>query len=1020
MRRVFSISALWLLSCPVIGQNLPGAMKLPDFVQPTPEVSSILKADNLSVSNATGSPNISIPIGTLAVNGIKLPITIGYNSTGIKVDEYSSMIGTGWNCSPGGVVSRTIFHKPDESRSGSSYPTNLSNPNFNSLDANLLNFLKNTPDAESDIFSFSFLNYSGKFILDSNLTTIIPLSNYNLKIKVISNNFLNGFEITTEDGTVLKFDETETSKSRNPLGTSCPKSYEYSNNITSWYLTRITAPNKRSYMNFTYLTQNILFEQSINQFVSKCISTEYHMYGGGDEWNTCPTGAAQSVGSETFYTCVTRQLVTSKFLSKIITSANDTASFIYDASMRQDLDSGKRLSQIKIISRNGTPIRQATLYASYSNGTGTSTYTNSNKRMYLDSLLMDDITSSANSLSYKFEYNSRGSVANRLTFGQDIYGYSNGHGSNPSLIPVLPSTDQNYSHFNNGTGATSVTFGDRSIDTNYAKKGLLNKIIYPTGGYDTIIYYANKYYNSTTHVLAGGSSVASIQSYSFGSKAMERSFSYTDTSGNSSTFMLSTLARCSKQDLVYTSGYICNGGQCLGCFPVSVTIGPSYWSASVSSNLINPITALGSQHAYHRNVKESTVGTVNNGYTEHHYQFFNGGNLLPYDLLNNPVLSAPMQVVNDIVIGEDLTRVYRYDTATSSYKLQKSTTNYLFMHHFDDYYNYVIQDNNFMPLYTNTPPASYEFLRFDATKYAINKFVVYSDSTIEVTYDNNNDSFIVKTVTEHSNSLHTYPTKQKVYTPDGDTLETRMSYPLDGSASVLTARNIVAPVLEEKKYKNSSLLSTVTNTYYNWLSDSSIVALQKTQYKELTNSLPVHINYIGYDSLGNVLEIAKDSGVHKSYLWGHNKQLPIAVASNAASNEIFYTSFEETDGTADSDAKTGGKSRTSNYTVSFSLPNSKNYILSYWSWDGSKWVYNEAAYTGSTTITVANKIDEVRVYPAAAQMVTFTYTPLLGMTSQCDARNQVSYYEYDALNRLKLIRDENRKIVKLFDYKYQQ
>ncbi|MBK7376816.1 MAG: hypothetical protein IPJ02_15085 [Chitinophagaceae bacterium] len=132
MRRVFSISALWLLSCPVIGQNLPGAMKLPDFVQPTPEVSSILKADNLSVSNATGSPNISIPIGTLAVNGIKLPITIGYNSTGIKVDEYSSMIGTGWNCSPGGVVSRTIFHKPDESRSGSSYPTNLSNPNFNS------------------------------------------------------------------------------------------------------------------------------------------------------------------------------------------------------------------------------------------------------------------------------------------------------------------------------------------------------------------------------------------------------------------------------------------------------------------------------------------------------------------------------------------------------------------------------------------------------------------------------------------------------------------------------------------------------------------------------------------------------------------------------------------------------------------------------------------------------------------------------------------------------------------------
>lgn len=1016
MKRLFLTAAAGLFYSASFSQDLPGAMKLPDFVQPTPEVSSILKADNLSVSNATGSPNISIPIGTLAVNGIKLPINVSYSSTGIKVDEYSSMVGMGWNCSPGGVVSRTIFHKPDESRSGSGYPTNLSNPNFNSLDANLLNFLKNTPDAESDIFSFSFLNYSGKFILDSNLTTIIPLSTFNLKIKVINNNFQNGFEITAEDGTVYKFDEAETSKSRNPLGSSCPKTYEYSDNKTSWYLTKITAPNKRSYMNFSYLTQNILFEQSINQYISRCISTEYHQYGGG-EYGNCPNGPAKPVGDETFYTCVTRQLVTSKFLSTIVTSANDTAAFYYDASMRQDLDSGKRLSQVKIINRNGTIIKQATFYASYSNGTGTSTYTNSNKRMYLDSLVMDDITSSANSLRYNFEYSSRSSVANRLTFGQDIYGYSNGNGSNASLIPILPSTDVNYSHFNNGTGGTSVNFGNRSIDTSYAKKGLLNKITYPTGGYDSIIYRANKYWADSVELLAGGSSVHAINSYSFGSKVLERTFSYVDTSGHSSTFRLSNLTKCSDQVTIATNGYQCSN--IITNFTVTLCAGPAYTIAHVSSNLINPIANLGGQHAYHRNVIEKTVGNTNNGYTEHHYQFFNGGNLLPYDLMGNQVLSAPMQVVNDIVIGEDLTRIFRYDTATSSYKLQKSSTNYLFMHHFYTYHNYVIK-NNFMPVQNNTPPSQCEFDPFDVTKYAVNKFVVYSDSTKEVTYDNNNDSFIVKTVTEHSNSLHTFPTKQKIYTPDGDTLETRMSYPLDGSASVLTARNIVALVLEEKKYKNSSLLSTVTNTYYNWLADSSIVALQKTEYKELTNSLPVHINYIGYDSLGNVLEIAKDSGAHKSYLWGHSKQLPIAVVTNAAANEIFHTSFEETDGTADSDAKTGGRSRTSNYTVSFSLPNGKSYILSYWSWDGSKWVYNETSYTGSTTITVSNKIDEVRVYPAAAQMVTFTYTPLLGMTSQCDARNQVSYYEYDALNRLKLIRDENRKIVKLYDYKYQQ
>ena len=184
--------------------------------------------------------------------------------------------------------------------------------------------------------------------------------------------------------------------------------------------------------------------------------------------------------------------------------------------------------------------------------------------------------------------------------------------------------------------------------------------------------------------------------------------------------------------------------------------------------------------------------------------------------------------------------------------------------------------------------------------------------------------------------------------------------------------------------------------------------------------MPAHINYINYDTLANVLEIAKDSGVHKSYLWGYKKQLPIAAATNAAANEIFYTSFEEVDGTTDAVAKTGGKSHSGNYSVSFSLPNGKSYVLTYWSWDGTKWVYYETAYTGSTTITATYKLDEVRVFPVDAQMVTFTYEPMLGVMSQCDVRNQVSYYEYDALNRLKLIRDEDGRILKLFDYKYQQ
>lgn len=995
---LFSFSCLLVVTAQC---QLPEAMNMPDFIKPTPEVSALLKADNLSINFATGSPNISIPIHSIGLNGIEVPITLSYNSTGVKVDEYSSMVGTGWTCSYGGVISRTVFDKGDEDRNIYT-PSNLSPLNFGSPDAALLNFLQNHTDAESDIFSFSFLNYSGKFILDSTKMNIIPLSNYNVVIKLLTNDFQHGFEITTEDGTTYRFEDAEASKSRTPLGSNCPKNVNSINRKTSWYLTKITTPNKRSYIKFNYTASDITYEQSITQYISKCIATDYYPGACG--------GAACTLYGETFYTCITRQLVTNQFISSIVTSSGDSASFIYDTSPREDLDGGKRLSQIQIINRNGLLIKQVTLYGSYPAGIGSSAYSSADKRLFLDSIKINDVTDSTNTLAYTFDYFDKSLVATRLCLLQDLYGYNNGKSGNASLLPILSPTDPNYSNFNSGMGGTLVDFGDRSIDTTYAMYGLLKKITYPTGGYDSLIYIPNKVYKDSL-ILAGGSSISAIQSYSFGQKVLEKSYSYLNPNGYPSTFLLTDNIHFSDQISVLKDGYNCGS--------VTYCEGPSCTFASVSSNLNNPITNLEGQHAYHRRVIEKISGSTDNGYSEHHFIYFGGGNISPTDVMGNRIMAAPFQVVHDFLIGEDTTNIYRYDTATAGYKLQKRTLKYYHFGDFDTYYSYPIK-KNFTSALTTTPPSSCEFDPYDVAKYAINVYNIFNDSTKEVTYDNNNDSFLVKTTTEHASSLHSYPTKQIIYTPDGDTLETRRTYPLDGSSSVMTYRNIVSPVLEEKNYKNNTLLSTITHTYNDWFSDSSVVALQQTEYKEQTNSMPVHINYLDYDTLGNVLEIAKDSGVYKSYLWGYNKQLPIAVATNAADNEIFYTSFEETDGTSDAQAKTGGKSHSGNYTVSFSLPNGKSYVLTYWNWDGTKWVYYETAYTGSTTITTSYKIDEVRIFPSDAQVVTFTYEPMLGITSQCDARNMVSYYEYDALNRLKLIRDEDGKILKLFDYKYQQ
>ncbi len=52
-------------------------------------------------------------------------------------------------------------------------------------------------------------------------------------------------------------------------------------------------------------------------------------------------------------------------------------------------------------------------------------------------------------------------------------------------------------------------------------------------------------------------------------------------------------------------------------------------------------------------------------------------------------------------------------------------------------------------------------------------------------------------------------------------------------------------------------------------------------------------------------------------------------------------------------------------------------------------------------------------------MTSYTYKPLVGMTSQCDVDNRVVRYEYDRFGRLARIRDANNNILKQYDYKYQ-
>ena len=213
------------------------------------------------------------------------------------------------------------------------------------------------------------------------------------------------------------------------------------------------------------------------------------------------------------------------------------------------------------------------------------------------------------------------------------------------------------------------------------------------------------------------------------------------------------------------------------------------------------------------------------------------------------------------------------------------------------------------------------------------------------------------------------------------------------------------------------------------------------------------ISFGAYDNFGNVLQQGKVGDLTTAYVWDYNAKDPIAAVKNAQSGDIAYTSFEADgagnwslgSGTLDTTtAITGRNSYNLAGSITASgLNPSTTYIVSYWSQNGAytipgtiagypaqgktmtffnpNWTLYVHKVTGQSTITLTGNghIDELRLYPATAQMTTYSYDPLIGMTSQTDPRNRVTYYEYDGLGRLKRIRDQDYNILKTYDYQYQ-
>jgi len=140
-------------------------------------------------------------------------------------------------------------------------------------------------------------------------------------------------------------------------------------------------------------------------------------------------------------------------------------------------------------------------------------------------------------------------------------------------------------------------------------------------------------------------------------------------------------------------------------------------------------------------------------------------------------------------------------------------------------------------------------------------------------------------------------------------------------------------------------------------------------------------------------------------------------AAATGSSEYFFEGFEENAGSTVGTAHSGSRYLNTNYTATYSPPTSRSYVIQWWVLSNGKWIFHQQPYIQG--MFLYGPVDDVRIFPSDALMTTFTFSPLVGKTSETDPSGKTTTYEYDGLGRLLYVRDQDGNILKQYDYQFQ-
>jgi len=454
---------------PVVGwgQGIGSPPAQAFVVPPSPQAASLGRYGEIPVSLFTGTPSISLPLLQFGSPfGVKVPITLDYRATGIRMDDPGGWTGIGWALQTGGVIARTVHGRPDE-ESGHGYLSNASKmdsyynnayPPGSALHSFLDYAARGVWDLEPDVYSFSFPGGSGQFVLDhAGVPVLIPYQ----KIVVAPRDSagVKGFLLTTEDGTQYVFMDPETTTVE-PQGMDDPPFTVTS----SWYLTRIE-PVLGPAIKYDY-TETDSGANGGSQLIVNETETLYYKTGEST------SGYGQDLPPSRTYSQTT---VITQTLTRMRTT-NQQALFF--SSERTDLAGALKLDSIRVENALGTTLKRfAFRYAPNNQPVA------SDERLKLYEVQEFGRTGSLP--PHRFEYNPMSlPLVDGRNLAQDYWGYYNNNKA-ATLIPSIVVNQFGRDIFYLGA--------DRKPVFDRTQASILTQVTYPTGGTTSFEYEPHDY-----------------------------------------------------------------------------------------------------------------------------------------------------------------------------------------------------------------------------------------------------------------------------------------------------------------------------------------------------------------------------------------------------------------------------------------------------------------------------------------------------------------------------------------------